>query len=198
MLDHQTWCGSTSWHGAVSCTITKSLWPTFFTFIGHQRKTLSRAYLLCYISCRITKLAVVVHHGIAKCRVSLLGHSDIRFGRSKENYTNHIFYAISCRITKFGLVVHHGMVQCCAPLLGHSDLHFGNPKENLVQSIFLSSVNLSDEGWCIGRGHVFLCNTRNTQLTALLLEKGLKFVFQLGNSSFLLLIFSKHSTHCSK
>jgi len=29
MQDHQTWCGSISWNGAVSRTITRSLWPTF-------------------------------------------------------------------------------------------------------------------------------------------------------------------------
>jgi len=39
------------------------------------------------------------------------------------------------------------------------------------------------------------CYMQYTQLTVLLLEKWLKFVFQLSNSSFLLLIFSKHFTY---
>jgi len=30
MQDDQMWCDSTSWHGAVSYTITRSLWPTFW------------------------------------------------------------------------------------------------------------------------------------------------------------------------
>jgi len=29
MQDHQTWCYSTSWHGAVPCIRSRSLWPTF-------------------------------------------------------------------------------------------------------------------------------------------------------------------------
>jgi len=44
-------------------------------------------------------------------------------------------------------------------------------------------------------GHVLQCNT---QLTVLLLQKWLKFVFQLSNSSFLLQIFSKCFTHSAK
>jgi len=70
----------------------------------------------------------------------------------------YIFHAICCRITKLGLVIHHGMVQCRTQLLGHSDLLFGKPKEKYI--FCTSSVNLSNGGWCIGRGHVLLFNTQ--------------------------------------
>jgi len=88
MQDQQTWCGSTSWDGAVLCTITKTLLPTFWEIKG---KIMSKAYLYA-ISCGITKLGVVVHHGMVQCHTPLLGHSDLLFGRPKENLVQSLLY----------------------------------------------------------------------------------------------------------
>jgi len=86
------------------------------------------------IWCRITKLGVVVHHGMGQCRVSYLGHCDLLFHGGhfvskflRENivyimFPQHIFYAAWCRITKLGVVVHHGIRQCHVPYVGHCEL----------------------------------------------------------------------------
>jgi len=86
------------------------------------------------------------------------------------------------------------MVQCRVPLLDHIDLPFGKPKENLVQSISCVQVVLTlvlEVDVLVGT--LLQCNT---QLCLVIRE--IVFVFHLNNSSFLLPVFSKAFTHCSK
>jgi len=88
LQDHQTWCGSTSWDGAVSHTITRSLSSTFWEIKGK----LCPKHIFYAISCRITKLGVVVHHGMAQCCTPLLDHSDLLFWKPKENLVQTISF----------------------------------------------------------------------------------------------------------
>jgi len=97
MQDHQTsWCCSTSWHGAVLCIISRSLWVTLwkrpFCFQIFKRKCCPQ-HIFYTILCRITKLSVVVHQTMGQCLVSEIGHCDLR-----EN----IFHSISFMIFDVG------------------------------------------------------------------------------------------------
>jgi len=69
MHNDQTTCGSTSWHGTVPHTITtcRSLWSTYWPLQDIKVKHCSE-YIFHTICCRITKLGVVVHHGMVQCR----------------------------------------------------------------------------------------------------------------------------------
>jgi len=92
----------------------------FFTFIRYQRKTLSRAYPLCYsMQDHQTWCSSTSWHDEVSCTITRSQWHTFWEIKGKL-CPRHIIYAISCRFTKLGVVEHHGMVQCRAPLLCHS------------------------------------------------------------------------------
>jgi len=94
MQDHQTWFGSTSCHGPVSCTITRSLWPSSFTLLGHQRKIFSRAHLSYYLLqdhqtwCGRTSWYGTLSHTITRS----LWPTFFLYRTSKENFVQSICF----------------------------------------------------------------------------------------------------------